>query len=78
MHDGYYRTLEDVVWHYNNGGDGQRLATSSRLWRRHDGETDAARRLHGCPARPTPRARAAQIKPLGLTEPRRWRISSSS
>jgi cytochrome c peroxidase len=20
MHDGYYRTLEDVVWHYNNGG----------------------------------------------------------
>ena len=20
MHDGYYRTLEDVVWHYNTGG----------------------------------------------------------
>ena len=20
MHDGYYRTLEDVLWHYNNGG----------------------------------------------------------
>ena len=33
MHDGYYRTLEDVVWHYNAGGaassSGQFMKTPS-------------------------------------------------
>src|SRR5262249_39252382 len=28
MHDGYYRSLDDVVWHYNNGGTRDGVAPS--------------------------------------------------
>jgi len=69
MHNGYYRTIEDVVWHYNNGG----TATGSDDFRNSggivNGETDAG--APACtpadPGQQTPVARAAQIKPLGLS-----------
>ena len=70
MHDGYYRTLEDVVWHYNNGG----TASGSDTFREPGGTTDGATdggMPAACtapdPAQQTPTGRAAQIKPLGLT-----------
>jgi cytochrome c peroxidase len=69
MHDGYYRTLEDVLWHYNNGG----TASGSDDFRDSggisNGETDAGSPPCGAPDpnQQTPRSRAAQIKPLGLT-----------
>jgi cytochrome c peroxidase len=69
MHDGYYQTLEDVVWHYNNGG----TATGTNPFPTQPPpppeNADA-----GAPAYPEcaptgrPHGRAAQIKPLALTE----------
>jgi cytochrome c peroxidase len=69
MHDGYYRTLEDVVWHYNNGGTASGSDDFRDSGGNTTGETDAG--APPCtppdPSQQTPRARAAQIKPLGLT-----------
>ncbi|HXU01648.1 MAG TPA: cytochrome c peroxidase [Polyangia bacterium] len=70
MHNGYYRTLEDVVWHYNNGG----AASGSDAFREPGGTTTGqfdGVMLDAChppdPAQQTPAGRAAQIKPLSLT-----------
>jgi cytochrome c peroxidase len=70
MHDGYYRTLEDVVWHYNNGG----TASGTDDFRDSGGSTTgelAGSMIPACaapdPGQQTPRGRAAQVKPLGLT-----------
>jgi cytochrome c peroxidase len=64
MHDGYYQTLEDVVWHYNVGG----TASGTDLFANPDAgaEADAGTPAPNCP-RAAPRGRAVQIKPLGLT-----------
>jgi cytochrome c peroxidase len=70
MHDGYYRTLEDVVWHYNNGGTASGTTTSVTRAGLDDREL-AGSMIPACAA---PRSgpadaarRAAQVKPLGLT-----------
>jgi cytochrome c peroxidase len=66
MHDGYYRTLEDVVWHYNNGG----TASGTNPYPAADTVvTDLADAgIPPCAQTGRPTGRAAQIKPLGLTE----------
>jgi cytochrome c peroxidase len=70
MHDGYYRTLEDVVWHYNNGG----TASGTDEFHNSGGSTTGETPDGGFPAcappdpsQQTPTGRAPQIKPLGLT-----------
>lgn len=80
MHDGYYQTLEDVVWHYNNGGS---VSGSDPFAPPYvppsdagsdDGGADAGSPAGGadggiqpCPQTGRPRGRAVQIKPIGLT-----------
>jgi len=73
MHDGYYKTLEDVVWHYNNGGTvsgSDEFAppemTASDGGADTDGGADGG--IQPCPQTGRPRGRAVQIKPLGLTD----------
>jgi cytochrome c peroxidase len=69
MHDGYYKTLEDVVWHYNNGGTASGTNPFPTQPPPPSDATDA-----GAPAYPDctptgrPVGRSAQIKPLALTE----------
>jgi cytochrome c peroxidase len=69
MHDGYYKTLEDVVWHYNNGGT---ASGTNPFPTEPPPPSDAADA--GAPAYPEctptgrPVGRAAQIKPLALTQ----------
>ncbi|HMF42040.1 MAG TPA: cytochrome c peroxidase [Polyangia bacterium] len=79
MHDGYYKTLEDVVWHYNNGGT---VSGSDPFAPPYVAPSDADVDAGGgggvdagppdggiqeCPQTGRPRGRAVQIKPLGLT-----------
>jgi cytochrome c peroxidase len=65
MHDGYYKTLEDVVWHYNNGG----TASGSNPFTTADTTvTDLSDMgIDACPPTGRPTGRAVQVKPLGLT-----------
>src|SRR5262249_36114399 len=64
MHDGYYKTLEDVVWHYNNGGtaSGTNLFPTDDMTPPNNG-ADAG--IPDCQPTNRPRGRAVQIKPLG-------------
>jgi cytochrome c peroxidase len=68
MHDGFYKTLEDVVWHYNNGG-----APGSKspfaLPPCAPGQTSDPANGTPCadPTLPVP-ALAVQFKPLGLND----------
>ena len=70
MHDGYYRTLEDVVWHYNNGGTASGTDDFRDAGGTTNGQIDGGPAACGAPdpGQQTPVGRAAQIKPLGLTE----------
>src|SRR6185369_11614912 len=69
MHDGYYRTLEDVVWHYNNGGTASGTDDFRDAGGTTNGEIDGGPSACSPPApgQQTPVGRAAQIKPLRLT-----------
>jgi cytochrome c peroxidase len=68
MHDGFYKTLEDVVWHYNNGGaPGAKSAFA--LPPCAPGQTSDPANGTPCadPTLPVP-ALAVQFKPLGLSD----------
>ncbi len=68
MHDGYYQTLEDVVWHYNVGGTASGHGQFVLPVCEPGVESDPAGG-NACMAADAPvPARAAQIKPLGLTD----------
>jgi cytochrome c peroxidase len=69
MHDGYYRTLEDVVWHYNNGGTASGTDDFRDAGGTTNGEIDGGPSACGAPepGQQTPVGRAAQIKALRLT-----------
>jgi cytochrome c peroxidase len=67
MHDGYYKTLDDVVWHYNAGGtaSGTDPFPAADMTPANSG-ADAG--IGDCDPTGRPRGRAVQIKPLGLTD----------
>jgi hypothetical protein len=67
MHDGYYKTLEDVVWHYNVGGTtgGSEFVVNVCDPGVH---ADADAGIYCSEPDAGVPVRAVQIKPLGLTD----------
>jgi len=63
MHDGYYKTLEDVIWHYNAGG----TASGTNPFPSEIPDAGAMD-IQDCPPTHRPTGRAVQIKQLGLTD----------
>jgi hypothetical protein len=64
MHDGYYATLEDVIWHYNGGG----TASGTNPFSPEVPDAGVPDGVDLCSPTGRPTGRAVQIKPLGLTD----------
>jgi cytochrome c peroxidase len=68
MHDGLYKTLEDVLWHYNVGGSASGAGQFSVPRCAPDTASDPDAGAPCLPADAGAPGRAAQIKPLELTD----------
>jgi len=64
MHDGYYATLEDVIWHYDGGG----TASGTNPFSPEVPDAGVPDGVDLCSPTGRPTGRAVQIKPLGLTD----------
>ena len=64
MHDGYYQTLDDVVWHYNVGGS----ASGTDRSRTDEPDPNAPAPAVGRGPSVTPDAGGPSVKPLALSD----------
>jgi cytochrome c peroxidase len=68
MHNGLYKTLDDVLWHYNVGGSASSAAQFNVPECAPGATSDPDAGAPCLPADAGAPGRAAQLKPLGLTE----------
>ena len=68
MHNGLYKTLEDVLWHYNVGGSASGTGQFALPTCAPDVMSDPDAGAPCLPADAGAPGRAAQVKPLALTD----------